>query len=105
MPAARPGEVWVVDLGMVAKVRPCLVLTPPPKIDELDVFTVVAHTKSLRRNRREVHVPKPFLDHEGAFDVQRVATIASVKLERKLGALTEVEMNRVLDALAERLGI
>ena len=105
MPAARPGEVWVVDLGMVAKVRPCLILTPLPKSDELDVFTVVAHTTSLHGNRWEVQIPKPFLDHEGAFDVQRVATIASVKLERKLGALTEVEMNRVLDALAERLGI
>ena len=38
-------------------------------------------------------------------DVQRVATIASVKLERKLGVLTEEEMNRVLDVLVERLGI
>ena len=35
MPAAKPGEVWSVDLGMVAKVRPCLILTRPPKPDEL----------------------------------------------------------------------
>jgi len=46
-----------------------------------------------------------FLIMKALSTVQRVATIASVKLERKLGALTEVEMNRVLDALAERLGI
>jgi mRNA-degrading endonuclease toxin of MazEF toxin-antitoxin module len=39
------------------------------------------------------------------FDVQRIATVASVKLERKLGGLTEPEMNQVLDALAERLSL
>ena len=105
MPAARPGEVWRVDLGMVAKVRPCLILTRPPKSDELDVFTVVAHTTSRRGNRWAIPVEKPFLDEEGAFDVQRVATVASVKLEHKLGELTSAQLNLVLDRLAERLGI
>ncbi len=105
MPAAKPGEVWVVDLGMAAKIRPCLILTRPPKGDELDVFTVVAHTTARRGNRWEVQIEKPFLDDEGAFDVQRVATVASVKLERKLGELTSAELNLVLDQLAERLGI
>jgi mRNA interferase MazF len=105
MPAAKPGEVWVVDLGIAAKVRPCLILTPPPKADELDVFTVVAHTRSLRGNRWEVPIQKSFLSSEGAFDVQRVATVASVKLERKLGLLSAQELDLILDRLAERLGI
>ena len=105
MPAAKPGEVWMVDLGMAAKVRPCLILTRPPKGDELDVFTIVAHTTSRRGNRWEVPIEKSFLDEEGAFDVQRVATVASVKLERKLGELNPAEMDVVLDRLAERLGI
>ena len=26
MPVAKPGEVWLTDLGMQAKVRPCLIL-------------------------------------------------------------------------------
>jgi len=105
MPTAKPGDVWVVDLGMAAKVRPCLILTRPPKSDELNVFTVVAHTTSRRGNQWEVAVEKSFLDEEGAFDVQRVATVASAKLEGKLGELTAAEMNSVLDRLAERLGI
>ena len=84
MPTARPGEIWMVDLGMVAKVRPCLVLTPPATSDELDVFTVVAHTTSLRGNRWEIPMPKSFFRGDGAFDFQRIATVASVKLERKL---------------------
>lgn len=105
MPTAKPGEVWMVDLGMAAKVRPCLILTRPPKSDELDVFTVVAHTTSRRDNHWEVEIEKSFLDDDGAFDVQRVATVASVKLERKLGELTSTELNTILDRLAERLGI
>lgn len=105
MPTAKPGDVWMVDLGMVAKVRPCLILTRPPKPDELDVFTVVAHTTSLRGNRWEVPFEKSFLDDEGAFDVQRLATVASVKLERKLGELTSAELDVVLNRLAERLGV
>jgi len=32
---ARKGEVWLVDMGMVAKVRPCLLLTDYPADDEL----------------------------------------------------------------------
>ena len=105
MPAAKPGEVWIVDLGMVAKVRPCLILTPLPRGEDLDVFTVIAHTTACRGSRWEVPIPKPYLDEEGAFDVQRIATVASVKLERKLGEFTRGEMDSILDRLAERLGI
>jgi mRNA interferase MazF len=94
----------MVDLGMAAKVRPCLILTPPPKADELDVFTVVAHTTSLRGNHWELVIQKSFLSNEGAFDVQRIATVASVKLERKLGVLSPQELDLILDRLAERLG-
>ena len=105
MPAAKPGDIWIVDLGMAAKVRPCLIVTPHPRGDDLEVLTVVAHTTAIRGNRWEVPIPKPFLDSKGAFDVQRIATVASVKLERKLGELTSAEMDLVLDRLAERLGV
>ena len=29
MPEPGRGEVWLVDLGLVAKIRPCLVLSVP----------------------------------------------------------------------------
>jgi mRNA-degrading endonuclease toxin of MazEF toxin-antitoxin module len=90
---------------MAGKVRPCLILTRPPKSDELDVFTVVSHTTSVRGNHWELQIEKSFLKGSGAFDVQRVATVASVKLECKLGQLDSREFDTVLDRLAERLGI
>jgi mRNA-degrading endonuclease toxin of MazEF toxin-antitoxin module len=35
MPRLQPGEVWPVDLGLTAKVRPCLILSDYPADDEL----------------------------------------------------------------------
>ena len=104
MPSIRAGEVWVTDFGMAAKVRPALLLTGNPALDELDLVTVLLHTTSIRGNRWELNIPKPFLK-SGAFHLQQVQTISTVKLERKLGALTVTEMRQVLDALGNRLGI
>jgi len=41
MPAVSPGEIWMTDFGMAAKVRPALILTAEPAADELDLVTVL----------------------------------------------------------------
>src|SRR5580658_3870885 len=104
MPAVNRDEIWVIDFGLAAKVRPALLLTGNPADDELDVVTVVLHTTALRGNKWELSIPKPFLK-PGAFHLQQIQTVSTVKLERKLGTLNKDEMDRVLDALAERLTI
>jgi len=104
MHSVNPGEVWLTDFRMAAKVRPSLLLTGNPADNELDLVTVVLHTTSLRGNQWELSIPKPFL-RQGAFYLQQIQTISTVKLERRLGALTNEEMKRVLDVLARRLGI
>jgi len=104
MRAISSGEVWQVDFGLAAKVRPALLLTSNPADEELDLVTVLLHTTSLRGNRRELSIPKPFLK-PGAFHLQQIQSVPTVRLERRLGVLTEAELNQVLDALAERLAI
>ena len=104
MAAVNPGEVWQVDFGMAAKVRPALLLTGNPANDELDLVTVLLHTTALRGNRWELNIPKPFLK-PGAFHLQQVQSISTVKLERRLGVLTTEEMHRVRDALNKRLSL
>ena len=84
----------MVDFGMAAKVRPALLLTGKPADDELDLVTVLLHTTVLRGNRWELDIPKPFLK-PGAFHLQQVQTVSTVKLERRLGVLTGDEINRV----------
>ena len=102
MPGVVKGEVWIVDFGMMAKIRPALLLTGEPADDELDLVTVLLHTTALRGNRWELNIPKPFLK-PGAFHLQQVQTISTAKLERRLGVRTNDEMKRVQDALDERL--
>jgi len=104
MPAVNAGEVWMIDFGMAAKVRPALLLTGAPADDELDVVTALLHTTALRGNQWELSVPKPFLK-PGAFHLQQIRTVSTVKLERKLGTLNSDDMNRVLNALSRRLNI
>ena len=104
MPRPNRGEVWLVDLGLAGKTRPCLLLTDYPRDNELAMVTVLAHTTALRGNPWEHVCPKPFL-REGAFHLQQIQTVSTVKLERRLGALTVDEMSQVRSALANRLRI
>ena len=101
---ARAGEVWVVDLGMVAKVRPCLLLTDYPADDELALITILPDTTALRGHRWELSLPKPFLK-PGAFHLQQVQSVSVSRLERRLGALSSDEWSLVQDRLVEFLGL
>ena len=104
MPEARSGEVWIVDLGIAGKVRPCLLLTSYPEDDELAMITILPHTTTLRGNRWELAIPKPFL-RPGAFHLQQIQSVSIAYLERRLGTLTSAEWQRVQEKLAERLGL
>ena len=101
---ARRGDVWLVDLGMAAKVRPCLLLTDYPADDELALVTLVAHTTALRGNRWELSIPKPFLK-EGAFHLQQIQSVTLTRLVRRMGRLSDEEWSRVLGALSQRISL
>jgi mRNA interferase MazF len=90
---AKPsrGDVWLVDLGFTAKVRPCLVLSDYPSDDELALVVIVPHTTAVRSNRWEFPISKPFLK-SGVFHLQQIQPISLPKLERKLGTLTSQEL-------------
>ena len=104
MSAARRGEVWVVDFRIAAKVRLALLLTDGPADDELDLVTVLLHTTSLRGNRWELSIDKPFLK-AGAFHLQQIQSVPTVRFERRLGALSADEMKQVDGALQRRLAL
>lgn len=91
-------EVWLIDLGMAAKVRPCLIISIPATIDDRALVCLVPHTTAIRNSRFEVPLTIRFLK-PGAFDVQNIVTVPHVKLIRKLGELTEQEMEEISDRL------
>ena len=59
MKEAQRGEVWLVDLGLAAKVWPCLVLSVPAADSDRALVTLVPHTANLRGSLYEVEVPAP----------------------------------------------
>src|SRR5689334_25182026 len=98
------GEVWLVDLGMTAKIRPCLILSIPVLDQDRALATALAHTTSVRGSRFEVEVKANFL-RPGAFDAQNMVTIPYAKLMRKLGVLSAVQLIKVEDAVRLWLGL
>ena len=96
----RRGEVWLFDCGMVAKVRPVLVLSIPFADTDRAVVTVVFHTTALRGSEFEVKIHVPFLK-EGAFVAQSIATYPIVRAIRKLGALDAAQLAEVETAVAK----
>ena len=104
MKSARRGEVWLVDLGLAAKVRPCLVLSIPVLDSERALVTLIPHTTSLRGTRFEVTVPVSFL-RPGGFDAQNLVTVPFAKLVRVLGRLNLPQLTPIEDVVREWLGL
>ena len=87
MAKPKRGEVWLVDMGYAAKVRPALVLSGPVLDYERALTTVIPHTTGVRGTRFEIRTNVEWLKN-GAFDVQGIGTYPTVKLMRKLGDLS-----------------
>jgi mRNA interferase MazF len=104
MPDISRGEVWLVDLGMAAKVRPCLVISASVTEADRALVTLVPHTTSTRGSRFEVSVNARFL-RPGAFDAQNLVTIPIVKLLRRLGRLSADELQSVETAIRSWLAL
>jgi len=105
MPRADRGSVWIVDLGMAAKVRPCLILSVPTEPQDRVLVTIVPHTTSVQGTRFEVAVQARFLKRGGVFDAQQLVTVPQVKLVRKLGDLPSDQLALVEEAVRRWLGL
>jgi mRNA interferase MazF len=98
MTNASRGEVWLVDLGMTAKVRPAVILSVRVRDDERAVFAMVPHTTALRGGRFEVVLQVPWLQ-PGAFDVQGLRNIPGSVLLRRLGSLDATQTEAIILAV------
>src|ERR1041385_8069634 len=99
-PNPRHGEVWLVDMGMVAKTRPGVVLIA----DNLNApRTLIIHIPITRQNRgSELEVPLghlAFLDKDSVANVQAIGSLPSVRFEKKLGIVPSADMATIKKAL------
>ena len=103
MPAvALPGEIWRVDLGLAAKVRPALILSEYPADDELALIVVIPHTTAIRGNRWEFPVRLPFLE-TGVLHLQQIQPVSLARMERRLGLLPPIQFAALRCALVRLL--
>lgn len=94
----------MVDLGLAAKVRPCLVLSVPLDESDRSLVTLVPHTTTLRQSRFEIAASPKFL-RSGAFDAQGIVTVPTVRLMNRLGTLSADQMRAVEKGVCLWLGI
>lgn len=104
MKAPLRGEVYMVDLGMAAKIRPCVVLSIPLEEADRSLVTVVPHTTALRQSRFEISVSAGFL-RQGGFDAQGIVTVPTLRLMNRLGTLSAEDLKAVEKGVCAWLGI
>ena len=98
MPQAQRWELWIIDLGMVQKPRPCVILSIDFLNHERAVVTYVPRTTHLRQTRFEVPHPMRGLDF-GVFDAQGIGSVPVAKLERRLGVVDPGVLQQVEQAV------
>ena len=81
------GEIWLCDFGMVAKIRPALVLSVSFSDHDYALFHVVPHATAVRGSQFKVAIPLPFLER-GVFDIQGSQSVPRNWLARRLETLT-----------------
>ena len=104
MTNARRGEVWQIDFGLAAKVRPALVLGCDVADEDRVLVAVVYHTTALRGSRYEAPLRVSGLD-EGGFDAQSLYTVPAVKLIRRRAVLNPAQLKAVEQKVKLWLGL
>ncbi len=100
------GDVVMVDLGMAAKVRPCVVVSIPNPDSERNMSVVVPMTTEIRGGESEVPFPKPaWLRQESVVNVLGIAGVDNAKIERRISAFPADKMLAIESVLKRLLGL
>lgn len=96
------GEVWLVDMGMVAKTRPAVVLIADNLNAPRSLTIYIPITRQNRGSDLEVALGHlPFLDSDSVANVQGIGSLPSIRFEKRLGVLPEADLKAVKAALAK----
>ncbi|NJL81854.1 MAG: type II toxin-antitoxin system PemK/MazF family toxin [Chloroflexaceae bacterium] len=98
-------EVWLIDFGIAAKVRPALVVSEPHGDEDRALIAVVPHTTSIRRSKYEIQVSPPFLKKNGVFLLQGFVTVPPAYFVKKLGMLSGSQMELIENGLRDWLSL
>lgn len=97
---AKPGEIWLADLGLAAKTRPVLIVSRHDPNAPRALIIYVPLTTQHRGSRYEVPVGQlPFLHQPSFINVQGIGALVEPRLERKLGQLPPDTMAKVKEGI------
>jgi len=96
----EPGQVYLVDFGMVAKVRPMLVVSRRDDNAPRALSVCAPITTSTRDSEYEVSIGKPKFLHETSYvNVQGLQAIQHHELKRMIGRLSDGDLQAVINAI------
>jgi mRNA interferase MazF len=97
---AKPGEIWLADLGLAAKTRPVLIVSRFDPDAPRALLTYLPLTTQQRGSRYEIQLGDlTFLHQTSVVNVQGIGSLIEPRLERRLGQLSAATMAKVKDAL------
>jgi mRNA interferase MazF len=102
----KPGEVYLVDLGLLAKIRPAVVVSREDLNSPRALAVLVPLTTRYRRSKYEAHLGRlRFLRETSWANVQGIAAIGHEKLVQFLGLVGNTQMIGIRNALSYLLGL
>jgi mRNA interferase MazF len=106
VPYTQPGEVWLADLGLAAKTRPVVIVSSHDPEAPRALALYAPLTTQSRLSAYEVVLRRlPFLHQDSVANVQGLGSVATVRLERRLGKLPEQAMNEIRRAVVFALDL
>lgn len=97
------GDMVIVDLGIAAKVRPCVVVSVGAPDSQRNMAVVVPMPTEIRGGECEVRFPKPaWLRQESVVNALGIAGVDNAKIERRLAAFP-ADRFAELEAVLKRL--
>jgi mRNA interferase MazF len=106
MPSFERGDVVIVDLGMTAKVRPCVVVSVAQPDRQRNMSVVVPMTTEIRGGECEIPFPKPaWLRQESVVNALGIAGVDNAKIERRISAFPADKMVAIDSVLKRLLGL
>jgi mRNA interferase MazF len=100
------GDVVVVDLGMAAKVRPCVVVSVAKSDQPRNMSVVVPMTTEIRGGESEIPFPKPaWLRQESVVNLLGIAGVDNSRIERRIAAFPSDRMLELESKLRGLLGL
>jgi mRNA interferase MazF len=100
------GDVVIVDLGMMAKTRPCVVVSIRQPDKERNMSVVVPMSTEIRGGACEVAFPKPaWLNQESVVNVLGIAGVDNAKIVRRIAPFPKAPFSEVIDVAARMIGL